>query len=75
MLISSKEKITTALYPRQIRDQIRRELIEDKILEAQEWAMASMIVGDLDKLIYCYQVQNNWQKVLCEYDKIVKENA
>lgn len=34
-----------------------------------------MIVGDLDKLIYYYQVQNNWKKVLIEYNKIVKENA
>ena len=70
MLISSKEKITTALYPQQIRDQIRRELIEQEILEAQELAMMCFIVEDLDGMIYFYQAQNNWQEILAEYDKI-----
>ena len=70
MLISSKEKITTALYPRQIRNQIRRELIEQEILEAQELAMMCFIIEDLDGMIYFYQVQNNWQEILVEYDKI-----
>ena len=70
MLISSKEKITLALYPRQIRNQIRRELIEQEILEAQELAMMCFIIEDLDGMIYFYQVQNNWQEILVEYDKI-----
>jgi len=70
MLISSKEKITTALYPRQIRNQIRRELIEQEILKAQELAMMCFIVEDLDGMIYFYQAQNNWQEILSEYDKI-----
>lgn len=70
MLISSKEKITTALYSVQIRNQICRELIEQEILEAQELAMMCFIVEDLDGMIYFYQVQNNWQEILVEYDKI-----
>lgn len=71
MLISSKEKLTTTLYPQQIRNQIRRELIEQQILEAQEFAMVEFICGDLDGMIYFYKKQVIWQQILSDYNKIV----
>jgi len=70
MLISSKEKLTTAFYPDKIRQQIRKELIEQQILQAQEFCMLCFIVGDLDSMIFFYKSQINWESILNNVEAI-----
>ena len=75
MLISSKEKTTLALYHRQIRNKIRRELIEQQIIEAEEIAAWCLLIKDQESLKYFYQEAKNWRKVLSDYDKLLNANS
>lgn len=70
MLISSKEKIVEILYPKEIRKQIRIELIEQMILEAQELCMMCWLVEDMESLEFFYQSKLNWQQILSDIKKI-----
>lgn len=59
-----KEHIISYLYPDKIRSQIRKELLEQQILEAKELCFMCWVVEDMDSLEFFYQSMLNWQSIL-----------
>jgi hypothetical protein len=59
-----KEHIVSYLYPDAIRNQIRKELIEQQILEAREFCFMCWLVEDMESLEFFYTSMLNWQSIL-----------